>query len=155
MHFASAIEHGWPQQPKEDHVNENRNALDPGNPLKMIGQKLRLDQQQQKNRAYNQRPPGDRLQDEPQAALANVPRPGEKLDKNNARQLPPQALSRFRRIAELRAKLGIVYADLRAQHNEMYERIGMRDNENNWCQNKKSDKRQWHVTQKRQFDRIF
>jgi hypothetical protein len=28
--LASAIEHGGPKQPKEDHVNDNRNALDPG-----------------------------------------------------------------------------------------------------------------------------
>jgi hypothetical protein len=58
---ASAIEHGGPKQPKEDHVNDNRNALDPDDPFEMIRQKLRLDQKQQKDGADNQREPGDRL----------------------------------------------------------------------------------------------
>jgi len=41
---ASAIENGGQKPPQKDQVNEHREALDPGDPLKMIRQKLHLDQ---------------------------------------------------------------------------------------------------------------
>src|ERR1700730_7686514 len=108
----------------------------------MIGQKVRLEQKQQKNRTDNQRDPGDQLQGEPKPAFAYVFRPGEKLDKNIAWQLPPESVPHFRGIAELRAKLGVEHGDFRAQHDKMHKRIGMGDDENNRRENKKGDERQ-------------
>ena len=129
--------------------------MQPSDPLGMKGQKLHLDQQQKENRADDKRYPGDSIREESQPAPAQALRPREKLDKNIGRKLPPQIFLGFLRIAELRLELPVEHADLRGQHDEMHERIGMRNNENDRRQNKKGDKRQWHIAHKRQFNGIF
>jgi hypothetical protein len=149
--LAAAIEHGWPKRPQQNHVNENGEALDPGNPFKVIGQKLHY-QKQQKNRTDDERDPGNCHQEEAEATFAYVAWPGHKLHKNIARQLPPQTLSRLGRIAKLRVQLFVIHADLRRQHDEMQKRIGMGDNEQNRRQKEKGDERQFNIKE-RQFDR--
>jgi hypothetical protein len=42
--LASTVEYGRPKRPQKTYVNEYRKALQPSNPLKMIRQKLHLDQ---------------------------------------------------------------------------------------------------------------
>ena len=129
--------------------------MQPSYPLGMKGQKLHLDQQQKKKGADDERDPGDDIREKSQPARAQARGSRENLDKNIGRKLPSQTFYYFCPVTKLIAELFVEHADLARQHNEMHECVGMRDNENNWCQNKKSDKRQWHVTQKRQFDRIF
>jgi hypothetical protein len=153
--LASSVNHGRPKRPQKNHVNKNENAMQPSDPLGMKGQKLHLDQQQKENRADDKRYPGDSIREESQPAPAQALRPREKLDKNIGRKLPPQIFLGFLRIAELRLELPVEHADLRGQHDEMHERIGMRNNENDRRQNKKGDKRQWHIAHKRQFNGIF
>jgi hypothetical protein len=87
--------------------------------------------------------------------VANVTRPDEKLDENVARQLASQAVAnRGVLVADLLAQGRIEPPRLVRQHDQMHERIGVDDEEQDRREEEEGEQRQFDV-EERQLDRIL
>jgi hypothetical protein len=99
--------------------------------------------------------PGDRPQKPAEEARAHFRRPGEKLDEDVARQLPLEILAR--RVGDIAIRIVqrlMVALRLVGQHDQMHERIGMDDDEQDGRESEEGDQRQLDV-EERQLDRML
>ncbi len=98
-------------------------------------------------------------------ALAQVGWPSENLDENVARQLPPEAIALFlpflplgvgraALVPDLVVKRLMVALDLVAQHDEVHERVGVDDEEDERCQKEERDQRKLDA-EEWQLDRLL
>jgi hypothetical protein len=141
-----------PQEPQKHNVEKKRYPLRVCDVDIVERQKLNLQQKQQQNWKDDERRQGDEFEHRAENAGAEFRRAGKNLDKDIARQQPPQLVANFlmRAVRRCRTLLGFclliwklaseLIVETRgffAEHNKMHQGIGVDDEDHKGCQSKK------------------
>src|SRR5208282_3123877 len=142
-----------PQPPDESEIENQRQPMRPGDPAIVKRQELNLHQKQEQHGRDDQRRPSDRPEQPAERPAAQVARAGEKLDEDVARQSPLQGLAlRGGDVARRVVQRLMEPFRLLGQKDEMDERIGVDDEEQDRREEEEGDERKLDVGKERQLD---